>query len=81
MGLSSLSDLDGDKTESRLLLDKGSGGASGAIAMEPVDDLRRPVNDMESRVDLRGSAVLDTELDTLRGTRDADWGDARMDMR
>jgi hypothetical protein len=71
-GLSSLSDFEGDSTESRLLRDEGSGCAGGGIAIDPVDDLRKPVNPIESRVDLRGSAVLDTELGTVRGTRDAD---------
>ena len=80
-GASSFSDLDGDNTESRLMREAGSGWTGGSIAMDPVEDLRRPVNDIESRVDLRGSAVLDNELATVRGTREVDWGEARTDVR
>jgi hypothetical protein len=81
LGLSSFRDFDGDKTESRLVRGAGSVCTGGSIAMDPVEDLRRPVNDMESRVDLRGSAVLDNELGTVRGTREVDCGDARTDVR
>lgn len=80
LGLSSFSDFDGDNTESRLVRGAGSVWTGGSIAMEPVEDLRRPVNDIESRVDLRGSAVLDKELGTVRGTREVDCGDARTDV-
>lgn len=81
LGARSFNDLDGDNTESRLERGAGSGWRGGNIAMDPVEDLRRPVNDMESRVGLRGSVVLDNELGTVRGTREVDWGEARTDVR
>jgi len=88
-GLRSLSPLDGERAENRcddVWVDAWVEGASlGATelseATEPVEDLRRPPKDMESRP-LRG--ILDDEVELLtRGTRDVelDEGDARTDCR
>lgn len=81
LGLSNFSDFDGDKTERRLVRGAGSVWTGGSIAIDPVEDLRRPVNVIESRADLRGSAVLDNELATVRGTREVDCGEERTDVR
>ena len=89
-GLRSLRPLDGDRAENRcddVWVDVWVEGASlGATelseATEPVEDLRRPPKDMESRLPLRG--ILDDEVELLtRGTRDVelDEGDARTDCR
>lgn len=80
-GLRSLRPLDGESAENRCDDVWVEGASLGATelseATEPVEDLRRPPKDMESRLPLRG--MLDeVELLTWRGTRDVelDEGDA-----
>lgn len=41
-------------------------------ATEPVEDLRSPLNDIESRLLLRGKILPDVPPDTWRGTRDVE---------
>ena len=86
-GLSSLRPFDGERAEKRCD-DVWVGAASlGATelseATEPVDDLRRPPKDMDSRLPLRGILDDDVELMSWRATRDVelDEGDARTDCR
>lgn len=88
-GLRSLRPLDGERAENRcddVWVDVWVEGASlGATelseATEPVEDLRRPPKDMESRLPLRG--MLDEVELLTRGTRDValDEGDVRTDCR
>lgn len=92
LGLSSLRPLDGESAEKRWLC--AGGGASFAWfvvmdATEPVDDLRRPLNEIDSRFLRVLSPLTVEELDPeiWRGTRDvalvvaAADGDARTDCR
>ena len=79
--------FDGDRAEKRCDTVWVEGASLGATelseATEPVEDLRRPPKDIESRLPLRGMLDVEVELDTWRGTRDAvlEEGDARMDCR
>jgi hypothetical protein len=79
--------LDGDRAENRCTDVWVEGASLGATelseATEPVEDLRRPPKDMESRLPLRGILDEDVEPITWRGTRDVelDEGDARVDCR
>jgi len=79
--------FDGERAEKRCDVVWVEGASLGATelseATEPVEDLRRPPKDMDSRLPLRGMLDVEVELDTWRGTRDAvlDEGDARMDCR
>ena len=90
LGLSSLRPFDGDSAEKRWLC--AGGGASFEAwvmdATEPVDDLRRPLNEIDSRFFRVLSPLTVEELDPeiWRGTRDvalvaAVDGDARTDCR
>lgn len=56
-GLSSLRPFDGESAENRWWV---SGGATEETdATEPVEDFRRPVKDIESRLALRGRMLAD----------------------
>lgn len=86
LGLSNLSPRDGESAEKRWC---GVDSRTGAAVAEDeptelVDDLRRPVNEIESRFDLRVRTLDDAEAAVAvdcRGTRDVDIvaGDARTD--
>jgi hypothetical protein len=86
-GLSNLRPFDGERAEKRyddVCVGAASLGATElSEATEPVDDLRRPPNDMDSRLPLRGILDDDVELMTWRATREVelDEGDARTDCR
>lgn len=86
-GLSNLRPFDGERAEKRcddVCVGAASLGATElSEATEPVDDLRRPPKDMDSRLPLRGILDDDVELMTWRATRDVelDEGDARTDCR
>ena len=86
-GLRSLRPLDGERAENRWDDACVEGASLGATelseATEPVEDLRRPPKDMDSRLPLRGILDDEVELMTWRGTRDVelDGGDARADCR
>jgi hypothetical protein len=79
--------FDGDRAENRCDDVRVAGASLGATelseATEPVEDLRRPPKDMDSRLPLRGIWDEDVELATWRGTRDAvlDEGEPRADCR
>lgn len=92
-GLRSLRPFDGDRAENLWLCAAGAGSfwdAAAAVVMdatEPVDDLRRPLKEMDSRFlrVVRPLIVDELEPDTCRGTRDVAVafvdGDARTDWR
>lgn len=79
--------LDGERAENRCEDAWVEGASLGATelseATEPVEDLRRPPKDIESRFPLRGILDEVVELTNWRGTRDVvlDDGDARVDCR
>jgi hypothetical protein len=66
-GLRSLRPLDGERAENRWDVVCVEGASLGATelseATEPVEDLRRPPKDMDSRLPLRG--ILDDEVELM----------------
>lgn len=83
LGVSSFKDFEGESIESRLdrevvvVIGAVTLSVEEGIAIELVDCFRRLPKDIESRVFLRGSPVLERELGTVRGTREIDWGELR----
>ena len=82
-GLRSLRPFDGERAENLCDVVWVEGASLGATelseATEPVEDLRRPPKDMESRVPFRGILDEAVELMTWRGTLalELDEGEAR----
>lgn len=85
-GLKSFRPFEGDSAENLCLCDSWLGAVEEKDATEPVEDLRRPEKESESRVDLRAAPLTVAEpcgADTCRGTRVEEdcEGEARTDSR